>query len=63
MKIFYITGPESEGEIKVEDDEMIVYDVCKIKDYQGGDYVPREARKMDYHMLREMFHPKEDNDT
>jgi hypothetical protein len=34
-------------EIEVNDDQMIVYDVCKIKDYEGGDYVPRKARELD----------------
>ena len=61
VRIYYITGPDNcESEIKLQDDEMIVYDVCKIKDYQGNDYVPRAAKKMDYHMLKEMFYPKEE---
>jgi hypothetical protein len=55
---YIISGPETEAEIIVADDEMIVYDVCKIKDYQGNDYLPREARKMDYHALKEMLYPK-----
>ena len=40
------TGPIAE--LILNDDEMIVYDVCKIKDYEGGDYVSRKARNMDY---------------
>jgi len=51
------TGPIAE--LLVQDDEMIVYDVCSIKAYEGGDYVPMEAKKMPHHMLREMFYPKE----
>jgi hypothetical protein len=33
---------------------MIVYDICKIKDYEGGDYVPRAAKKMDYNTHKEL---------
>jgi hypothetical protein len=58
MKTYKIVGPETEGSINVNDDEMIVYDVCKIADYQGNDYLPREARKLDYHALKEMLYPK-----
>lgn len=52
------TGPMAE--IIVNDDEMIVYDVCKISEYEGGDYVPRKAKQLDHHMLKEMFYPKEE---
>jgi hypothetical protein len=38
-------------QIKVQDGQMIVYDVCKIKDYEGGDYVPRKAKEMDHVVL------------
>lgn len=61
MRKYMLIGPDSEAEILVGDGDMIVYDVCKIKDYQGGDYVPRKARELDNHMLKEMFYPK-DND-
>ena len=54
------TGPI--GEVIVNDDEMIVYDVCKIADYEGNDYLPRAAKKMDYHMLKEMLYPKKEED-
>ena len=54
-KTYTLIGNGTESEITVNDDEMIVYDVCKIKDYQGGDYVPRKAKTMSYHMLKEMF--------
>jgi hypothetical protein len=50
-KKYTISGPEIEQEIIVGDGDMIVYDVCKIKDYEGGDYVPRAAKKMDYVVL------------
>ena len=62
MKTYIISGPETEGKINVQDDEMIVYDVCKIAAYEGHDYLPREARKMDYHALKEMLYPKETDD-
>jgi hypothetical protein len=52
------TGPMAE--IIVADDEMIVYDVCKIADYEGNDYVPRKAKEMDHHALHEMFNQKEE---
>ncbi len=42
---------EEDVEIEVNDDQMIVYDVCKMKDYQGNDYVPRKAKLMDYVVL------------
>ena len=54
MKTFVILNkfdPSSTREINVNDDEMIVYDVCKIADYEGGDYVPREAKKRSNHLL------------
>jgi hypothetical protein len=38
---------QEDVEIEVNDDQMIVYDVCKIKDYEGGDYVSRKAKLMD----------------
>lgn len=44
-------GTTTQVEIKVNNDEMVVYDVCKVKDYEGGDYVPRKARQMDYVVL------------
>jgi hypothetical protein len=50
-KKFTIIGPDTEGDIFVNQDEMIVYDVCKIKDYEGGDYVPRKAKDMDHVVL------------
>ena len=50
-KTFTIIGPETENEIVVDDGYMIVYDVCKIKDYEGGDYVPRKAKEMDHVVL------------
>tara|TARA_R110000772_G_scaffold267971_3_gene393598 strand:+ start:33644 stop:33835 length:192 start_codon:yes stop_codon:yes gene_type:complete len=49
--IYLPNQEEPEAEIIVKDDEMIVYDVCKIKDYEGGDYVPRKAREMDHVVL------------
>jgi len=48
-KKYIISGPDKEWEIIINEDEMIVYDVCKIKDYEGGDYLPRRAKEMDYH--------------
>ena len=55
-------GQSTMGSIKVNDDEMIVYDVCKIADYEGNDYAPRKAKELDFHMLQEMFNPKETDD-
>ena len=48
MRVYTISGPDDDdcARIEVNDDEMIVYDVCKIKEYEGADYVPRKARKM-----------------
>lgn len=60
MKTYSIVCDDGHGpmaSIKVNDDEMIVYDVCKIADYEGGDYLPRAAKKMDFHMLKEMLYP------
>jgi hypothetical protein len=54
MKTFQFIGPETECDIIVNDDEMIVYDICKIKDYEGGDYLPRAAKKMDYNTHKEL---------
>ena len=62
MKTFKIVGPDTEAEIIVADDEMIVYDVCKISEYEGGDYLPRAAKKMDFHLLKEMFNEPEEQD-
>ena len=59
-KTYTLIGNDTEAEIAVNDDEMIVYDVCRIKDYQGGDYVPRKAKTMPYHMLKEMFHSEKE---
>lgn len=50
-KKYTIIGPETEADIFVNEGEMIVYDVCKIKDYEGGDYVPRKAKEMDHVVL------------
>ncbi len=61
-KTYTLIGNDTEAEIVVNDDEMIVYDVCRIKDYQGGDYVPRKAKTMPYHMLKEMFTQQEEGD-
>ena len=45
---YVIVHPDgSEREIIIGTGDMLVYDVCKIKDYEGGDYVPRKARQMD----------------
>ena len=55
MKTYKLIGPGTEADINVQDGDMIVYDVCKIKDYEGGDYVPRKAKDMDHHALHEMF--------
>ena len=55
-KIYTVLGPDTEAEIEVAEDEMIVYDVCKVKEYEGGDYVPRKAKTMPYHMLKEMHY-------
>lgn len=62
MKTYSIVCDDGHGpmaSITVNDDEMIVYDVCKIKDYEGNDYLPRAAKKMDFHLLKEMLYPKE----
>jgi hypothetical protein len=42
MKVFTLTGPESSRRIEIGDDEMIVYDVMKIADYESEDYEPRD---------------------
>ncbi len=42
-------------EIKVNDDQMIVYDVVNIKAYEGGDYLPRQAKQMDHHLHKELI--------
>jgi hypothetical protein len=58
MKTYAIFLPEQdepEAEITVNDDEMIVYDICKIKEYEGGDYLPRAAKKMDHHTYKELI--------
>jgi hypothetical protein len=58
MKTYSIFLPEQdepEVELTVNDDEMIVYDICKIKDYEGGDYLPRAAKKMDYNTHKELI--------
>ena len=60
MKTIKIVGPDTEGSIDVQDGDMIVYDVCKIADYEGNDYVPRKAKEMDHHALMEMFNQKEE---
>ena len=62
MKTFKIVGPDTEGSIDVQDGDMIVYDVCKIADYEGNDYVPRKAKEMDHHALAEMFNPSNRGD-
>jgi hypothetical protein len=59
---YTLIGPDSEAKIEVGEGDMIVYDVCKIKDYQGGDYVPHKAKEMPFHMLKEMLYPKETDD-
>jgi hypothetical protein len=54
MKTFLFMGkhdPDEVAEIVVNEGEMIVYDVVKVKDYEGGDYVPRKAREMDHVVL------------
>lgn len=63
MRTYSIICDDGHGpmaEIKVNDDEMIVYDVCKIAAYEGNDYLPRAAKKMDFHMLKEMFNEPEE---
>jgi len=42
MKSFTLTGPETSRVIEIGDDEMIVYDVMKIVDYESEDYEPRD---------------------
>ena len=53
MKTYTISGPADDdcARIVVNDDEMIVYDVCKISEYEGDDYVPRQAKKKGYVVL------------
>lgn len=60
-RTFKIIGPESGGEIIVNDDEMIVYDVVKIKDYEGDDYVPRAAKKKGY-VMHLVINPEREDD-
>jgi len=54
MKTYTLTcdNGDTSVDIIVNDGDMIVYDVCKVKDYEGGDYVPRNAREMDYAVLQ-----------
>jgi hypothetical protein len=54
MKIYSIICDDGQSPMQniiVNDNEMIVYDVCTIKDYEGGDYVSRQAREMDHVVL------------
>ena len=52
MKTYTISSEgEEDRKIKVQDGDMIVYDVCSIKDYEGSDYVPRKAKQLDHVVL------------
>jgi len=42
MKVFTLTGPDTSRTIEIGDDEMIVYDVMKITDYESENYEPRD---------------------